>query len=91
VLETVCNSSSNVCYWDQVEKDHGCKTKSCFGLYADVWFKPCIRENFDDIEVLEHLEKEYFAYKSSFAKNLIFDPNKRNYGKENELDKPYFL
>ena len=62
-----CNSSSNECYWEKVELDRKCK-KSCFGLYADVWFDPpCKRDNFEDAEVLAQLEEEYFAYKTKFG------------------------
>ena len=75
-----CNSSSNECYWEKVEQDRKCK-KSCFGLYADVWFDPpCKRDNFEDAEVLAQLEEEYFVYKTKFAENLIFDPSKDGYG-----------
>ena len=62
-----------------MEKDHKCLT-SCFGLYADIWFETCKRESFEDSEDLTQLEEEYFAYKSKFAENLVFDPNKKDYG-----------
>ena len=43
-------------------------------------FEPCKRESFEDSEDLTQLEEEYFAYKSKFAENLIFDPYKDGYG-----------
>ena len=78
-VPTFCNSSSNECYWEKVEQDRKCK-KSCFGLYADVWFEPSKREAFEDAEKLAQLEEEYFAFKSKFADNLVFDPNTNGYG-----------
>ena len=50
--------------------------KSCTGLYADVVYKK--QEEFEDQGKLDVITKQYSQYKSSFAKNLKFDPNLAN-------------
>ena len=45
---------------------------SCTGLYADVVYKK--PEDFEDQDKLDAITSQYSEYKSSFAKNLKFDP-----------------
>ena len=53
----------------------GCRT-SCTGLYADVNHnRP---EEFEEQAKLDVIMNQYSQYKSSFAKNLKFDPNMAN-------------
>merc|ERR1719266_1795069 len=49
---------------------------SCTGLYADVVYKEL--GEFEDRDKYEVITKQYSEYKSSFAKNLKFDPNLAN-------------
>ena len=49
---------------------------SCTGLYADVVYKK--PEDFEDQDKLDAITSQYSEYKSSFAKNLKFDPNLAN-------------
>ena len=49
---------------------------SCTGLYADVVYKK--PEDFEDQDKLDAITSQYSEYKSSFAKNLMFDPNLAN-------------
>ena len=53
----------------------GCLT-SCSGLYADVVFKKL--EAFEDQNKLDEISDQYFQYKTSFARNLKFDPSSAN-------------
>ena len=53
----------------------GCLT-SCSGLYADVVFKKL--EAFEDHNKLDEISDQYFQYKTSFARNLKFDPSSAN-------------
>ena len=53
----------------------GCLT-SCNGLYADVVFKKL--EAFEDQKKLDEISDQYFQYKTSFARNLKFDPSSAN-------------
>ena len=53
----------------------GCRT-SCTGLYADVAHnRP---EEFEEQAKLDVIMNQYSQYKSSFARNLKFDPNMAN-------------
>ena len=53
----------------------GCMT-SCTGLYADVVHKDL--GQFEDEGKLDAIRNQYSQYKSSFAKNLKFDPSLAN-------------
>ena len=49
---------------------------SCIGLYADVVYKEL--GEFEDRDKYEVITNQYSEYKSSFDKNLKFDPNLAN-------------
>ena len=55
----------------QKSEENNCLV-SCTGLYADVVHGSDISSK--GREILSSLENEYFQYKTSYAKNIVFDP-----------------
>ena len=67
------------CYTNISTQDFGCR-KSCTGLYADVLHTEDAQA-MDDPHVIGMIE-EYQRYKMSFARNVIFDGDKRSKGEK---------
>ena len=79
-----CTLEEHTCVRRETRGRLGCKT-SCTGLYADVVFKEL--GELEDQGKLDAITNQYSQYKSSFAKNLKFDPNLANLSKFSQMMK----
>jgi hypothetical protein len=78
----ICAPNATSCYAALAMSSLGCRP-SCTGLYADVRGSEDVADLRDP--QLVALQEEYFRYKATFARNLLFDVNVRNGGKRSQF------